>query len=148
MDNIWWVWMVIAAVFIVGEIFTAGFFLLWFGIGAGLAGLLAYVGVGLAWQIVTFIVVSVILFVFSRQFAERFSKQQPPGIGADRFVGQEGVVLEAIDPARNMGRVRVGQDEWRARSETGQTIAAEAWVKVVRVDGTHLVVTVSTREGE
>ena len=26
--NFWWIWMIMAAVFIVGEIFTAGFFLL------------------------------------------------------------------------------------------------------------------------
>ena len=37
----WMIWMIFAAVFIVGEMFTAGFFLLWFGIGAGVAGLLA-----------------------------------------------------------------------------------------------------------
>ncbi len=34
----WWVWMVLAAVFLIAEIFTAGFFLLWFSIGSAVAG--------------------------------------------------------------------------------------------------------------
>ena len=42
--EIWWIWMAIAALFIVGEIFTQGFFLLWFGIGAAVAGFLAILG--------------------------------------------------------------------------------------------------------
>ena len=38
-ENFWWVWIIFAALFIVGEIFTAAFFLLWFGVGAAVAGI-------------------------------------------------------------------------------------------------------------
>ena len=38
--QIWWLWFGLAAVFMLGEIFTEGFFLLWFGIGAALSGVL------------------------------------------------------------------------------------------------------------
>ena len=79
----WLIWMAVAAVFIIGEIFTLGFFLLWFGIGAAVAGILAIFGLGGSWQWGAFAVVSGVLFVLSRRFAERFSKKQPPGIGAD-----------------------------------------------------------------
>jgi len=138
--NIWWVWMVIAALFVIGEIFTAGFFLLWFGIGAAVAGILALLGLGAGWQWGTFIVVSGVLFGVSRRFAERFTKKQPPGIGADRFVGKQGVVLEEIDNVKNTGRVRIEKEEWRADSNTGEVIPVGKMVKVARLDGTHLVV--------
>ena len=94
--KIWWIWMIIAAIFVVGEIFTAGFFLLWFGVGAVVAGVLALLGLSFGWQLASFAVVSLVLFVMSRRFAERFSKKQPPGIGADRFIGKQGIVLEDI----------------------------------------------------
>ncbi len=94
--NIWWIWMVIAALFVIGEISTAGFFLLWFGIGAAVAGILALLGLGAGWQWGAFIVVSRVLFGVSRRFAERFTKKQPPGIGADRFVGKKAMALEKI----------------------------------------------------
>jgi membrane protein implicated in regulation of membrane protease activity len=138
--KIWWIWMIIAAFFVLGEIFTAGFFLLWFGIGAAIAGLLAMFGLSFGWQLGAFVVVSGVLFVVSRRFAERFSKKQPAGIGADRFIGLKGIVLEEIDNDKNTGRVRLKKEEWRADSETGEVIPAGKKVKVTKMDGTHIVV--------
>ncbi len=137
---IWIIWFVFAAIFIVGEILTAGFFLLWFGIGAAIAGVLAILGFNAGWQWGAFIVVSGTLFAISRRFAERFTKKQPPGIGADRFIGEVGVVLEEIDNIKNTGRVRIEKEEWRADSATGEIIKEGEKVKVVRMDGTHVVV--------
>ena len=144
--QIWWIWMALAALFIVGEIFTQGFFLLWFGIGAAVAGVLAILGLGVGWQLGAFVVVSGVLFVVSRRLAEKISKKQPPGIGADRFVGLEGIVLEKIDNVKNTGRVRVQKDEWRADSETGELIPEGAQIVVTRLDGTHMVVKIKEEE--
>lgn len=140
MDKIWIVWAVLAGIFFVGEIFTAGFFLLWFAIGAAVAAVLAGVGLSMPWHVGGFAVVSAVLFAFSRRFAERVTSAQPPGIGADRFVGEYGVVLEDIDETQNSGCVRVGQDEWRAQSDTGHVIAKGTRVQVVRMNGTRVVV--------
>jgi membrane protein implicated in regulation of membrane protease activity len=138
--KIWWLWMGLAAIFAVGEIFTEGFFLLWFAIGAALAGVLAILGLGGVWQWAAFVVVSGMLLAVSRRFAERFTSKQPPGIGADRFIGKTGVVLEEIDNVGNTGRARIDKEEWRADSDTGEKIPVGARVEVVRLEGTHLVV--------
>ena len=139
--KLWWIWMILAGLFVVGEIFTAGFFLLWFGVGAAVAGLLALFGLGPAWQWGGFFVVSFVLLIVSRRFAERFSKAQPPGIGADRFKGKRGIVLEDIDNIKNTGRVRLDKEEWRADSESDEVVISEGvGVEVVAMDGTHLVV--------
>ena len=105
--KLWWIWMIIAALFVVGEIFTAGFFLLWFGIAAAAAGILAVLGLSAGWQWGAFFVVSAVLYLVSRPFADRLTKKQPPGIGADRFIGKKGLVLEEVDNASNTGRVRL-----------------------------------------
>lgn len=145
--GIWLIWMVVAAVFVIGEIFTLGFFLLWFGIGAAVAGILAIFGLGGSWQWGAFAVVSGVLFVLSRRFAERFSKKQPPGIGADRFIDKKGVVLEEVDNIKNTGRIRMGKEEWRAESDTGEVIPVGKMVEVTRLVGTHVVVK-TLKEGE
>ena len=132
--KIWYIWMIIAALFVVGEIFTAGFFLLWFGIGAA------------GWQLGAFVLISGVLFVVSRKFAEKFTKTQPPGIGADRVIGKEGMVLEEIDNAKNTGRVRLKKEEWRADSDTGEVIPVGNQVEVIRMDGTRLVVKIKKGE--
>lgn len=139
LENYWWLWMVIAALFIVGEIFTAGFFLLWFGVGAIVAGLLCLAGFKMVWQLAAFVVLSTVLFAFSRKLGNRVAGKQP-GIGADRLVGEECVVLESIDSAANSGIVRRAEEKWRALSETGETIPVGRRVKVVDVRGTRLVV--------
>jgi membrane protein implicated in regulation of membrane protease activity len=144
--KIWYIWMIIAALFVVGEIFTAGFFLFWFGLGAAVAGVLAILGLGFGWQLGAFVLVSGLLFVVSRRFAERFSKKQPPGIGADRVIGKEGMVLEEIDNAKNTGRVRLKKEEWRAESDLGDVIPMGSQVEVIRLEGTHLVVKIIKKE--
>jgi len=63
---IWMLWMILAALCIIGEIFTAGFFLLWFGIGAAAAGAAALLGLGAAWQWGLFVVLTAVLFAVSR----------------------------------------------------------------------------------
>lgn len=145
--KIWWIWFAFAALCIIGEIFTAGFFLLWFGIGAAVAGVLALLGLNALWQWGSFIIISAVLFLISRRFAERVTKEQPPGIGADRTIGKKGVVLEEIDNAKNTGRVRLNKEEWKADSDTDEIIPVGQRVIVTRLDGTHLVVK-TLKEGD
>jgi len=139
----WWLWLALAAVFVIGEIFTAGFFLFWFGMGSAAAGILALLGLGPGWQWGAFIVVSGVLLAVSTRFAERYSKKQPPGIGADRFselIGKRGVVIEEINHQKNTGLIRIEKEEWRADSETSGVIPMGERVEVMKVAGTHLIV--------
>ena len=106
MDNLWFVWLIIGALFIVAEMFTAGFVLLWFGVGALVAGLLAMTGlVGLPLQIVVFLAVSILLTVASRTILERFFLRDSPGrelkTGVDSLPGRVGIVVEnSVGPTR------------------------------------------------
>lgn len=140
--------MVLAALFLVAEIFTAGFFILWFGVGAAVAGVLALLGLGPLWQWGAFVVVSGSLLPLSRRFAQAVTKDQPPGIGADRNIGLEGVVLQEIDNNTALGQIRINDDQWRARSSSGETIPLGCKVKVVSQEGTYLLVTPVQEEKE
>ena len=90
--------------------------------------------------------VSGILFVISRKFADKFTKSQPPGIGADRVIGKVGKVLVDIDNVNNTGRVQLKKEEWRADSDTGEVIPVGNQVEVIRLEGTHLVVKIKKGE--
>lgn len=139
--DIWLGWMILGTILVIAEIFTAGFFLLWFGIGAFVAGIVALTGGSQILQLLSFAVVSGLLFAASRKIAERITKPPTPGIGANRFLGKRGVVLERIDNITNTGIVRIDQDEWRAYSENDNVIIPEGkLVEVIDVRGTHLVV--------
>jgi membrane protein implicated in regulation of membrane protease activity len=139
-----WGWIVMALIFFAAEIFTAGFVLLCFGIGALAAAALAFFGLGLTWQLLAFIVVSSAAVLLSRPFAERVTSTGPQSLAGDRVLGKRAVVLQAIDPIANTGMVRVDTEEWRAESVDHSPIAKDSVVEVVAVEGVRLQVRRST----
>ena len=141
MDNeLWrWVWTGMAMVMGLGEIVTAGFFLLPFAIGAGLAAIASWFGLHGAVQWILFFGGSGVAMLFVRRFMRSQDKEDGLLIGPSRYIGMRAVVLETVDMASNTGRIRVEADEWRAISD-GDPIAEGATVEVVELRGTRLVV--------
>ena len=140
MDLIRWAWAFMALFFLIGELFTPGFILICFGIGAGAAAILAFLDVSLLWQFVAFAGVSGISILLSRPFARRVSNPAENVFGVDRVLGKEAIVLIAIDPETAHGRVRVDREEWLADSEDGSSIPDRTRVQVVGIEGTRLKV--------
>ncbi len=146
MDYLWYVWFVLAAIFIVAEMFTAGFVLLWFGIGAGVAGLLALTGViGLPFQIFIFLSVSVLLTIASRTIFEKFFLRDSPGrelkTGVEALPGRVGVVVETSSGPTHEGAVRVQGATWRAFPiDADERLQAGDQVLIERVEGASVYV--------
>ena len=61
----WPFWLIASAVFFVAEIFTTGFLIFWFGIGALAALLVSFFTANLFIQSIVFIAVSTILLIFT-----------------------------------------------------------------------------------
>jgi len=129
----------------IGEIFVAGtFFLLPFGLSALLAMLLSIVGAPIWLQWVTFVVVGVALFVVMLRWGQRFQAEQPlpVGVGADRLVGEIGLVTGSVpaEPTKS-GRVQIGAEDWAAESLGKVDIEVGTAVEVIKVRGTRVIVT-------
>ena len=140
MDNeIWrWIWIGAAAIFSVGEIFTAGFFMLPFAFGAVAAIPLAWLGVNEIIQLVVFLGVSIITLMVIQRFVKKGDEHQP-AVGANRFSGSVGLVIEDIDRITGVGRVRVETENWRATTD-GDPIPEGTEVRIVEIRGTRMVV--------
>ena len=142
----WIVWLVLAAIFIGIEALTPGFFLLWFGVGALAAALLALLGIGGAGaQIIVFLVVSVLLLVASRNVIDRFfhrtQSENQLKSGVETLVGQTATVVEASVGALNQGAVKVFGSVWTAFPTEGESPLEEGEsVAVDRIDGNTLYV--------
>jgi membrane protein implicated in regulation of membrane protease activity/DNA-binding ferritin-like protein (Dps family) len=133
-----WLWTGLALVMGIGEIFTAGFFLLPFAIGAAAAAVLSWLGVALLAQWLVFFGVSMFALVYLRQFISRQDEMDQPAVGANRWINARGIVLESIDPLASTGMVRILGEEWRATSDG--PVPAGAQVVVTEVRGARLVV--------
>ncbi|MYB45778.1 MAG: NfeD family protein [Acidimicrobiia bacterium] len=141
MDNeVWrWVWTGLALLMGLGEIVTAGFFLLPFAIGAGLAAVAAWVGAADIVQWLLFFVGTGLSFLYVRRFMRAQDEDGGLVVGPGRYVGMEALVLETIDTDANTGLIRVEAEEWRAVTD-GEPIDQGRKVEVAALRGTRLVV--------
>jgi len=122
---LWIFWTVLGAILIVAEIFTSGFVLLWFGIGALAAALLGIVGIdSLALQFLVFALVSTSLTAASRTiFLKYFSREktgQSLRSGVDALPGKIGTVVSSSRGALHEGAVKVFGSTWTAYPAPGE----------------------------
>lgn len=142
-DWLSWAWFIMAILFIIAEIFTTGFFLICFGIGAAVAALTGFLGFSPLAQFATFVAASAAVLLLVRPFASRITSPQNASVGIDRVLGKQGIVLETIDPANGVGVVRVDHERWSADAADGIPIAAGTMIEVVGLEGTHLKVRIA-----
>ena len=138
--EVWrWIWVGAFVVLGIGEMITAGLFMLPFAIGAGAAAILAWFEVAIWVQLVAFLIVSVAALWGMRRFAWR-SGEPSYAVGAKRYVDAVGTVTEDIDRVAGTGRVRLDTEQWRATTDADSAITAGTEVIVVDVRGARLVV--------
>ncbi|MBS1792905.1 MAG: NfeD family protein [Acidobacteria bacterium] len=145
-------WVILGVGLIVAEIFTLGFVLFWFGIGAFAAGLTGFLGFGFAWQFLVFAVVSTALTAMSRTiFSNYFSHTEENTIktGVDALPGKVGTVSAASRGALHEGAVKVFGSTWTAYPIDEETPLLEGEkVEVVAVKGSSIYVRKVTAEKE
>lgn len=135
-----WIWVIAAVVLAIGELLTAGFFLLPFAVGAGAAAVLAFLGASPVWQLLAFTVVSIVFLALLQRYAKREQDEEPQPVGATRYAGRSAIVHEAVNRRTGSGLVRMGTEEWRATTDGDAEIPEGVEVRVVAVRGTRLVV--------
>jgi len=133
---LWLVWVVVAVGLAIGEVLTPGLFFLGPVALAAVAAVVASAaGAGGVISVVVFLIGSVLSLAFLRPVARRHVRM--PAIsrtGTDALVGRRAVVTRRVDAAG--GRVRIGGEEWSARSYLdGEVYAEGATVDVVRIEG-------------
>lgn len=89
-------WLIALVVLLVIEAATLGLATIWFAGGALIALIAAMCGAGFVIQMVCFLVVSLILLIFTRPVAVRFLNKDTLKTNVDRVIGMEGIVAEEI----------------------------------------------------
>ncbi len=146
----WILWLVLGVGLIIAEVFTLGFVLLWFGVGAVAAALVGLMGGGFLLQFLVFAIVSVALTAMSRTIFAKYLSHGDGDLvkmGVDSLPGQIGTVTLASKGALKEGAVKVYGSTWTAFPEDGETELAEGEkVEVVSVKGSSIYVRRVVRE--
>lgn len=133
----WWVWIVLGLALIVLEMFTATFFILWFGMGAVLVGLLTWIAPGLPIesQLLGWAALSSLLAVlWFKVFKNRIPDKRWT---VEEVIGEVGMLTAPVAEFQK-GKVRfqkpvLGSEEWVCVASS--EIAAGERVRIVSVEG-------------
>jgi len=140
----WILWIILGVALIIAEIFTLGFVLFFFGIGAFAAALAGGLGFGFGLQFLVFASVSIVLTAMSRTiFAKYFSQDDENAVkmGMDSLPGQIGTVTLSSRGALQEGAVKVYGSTWTAFPIDDEMPLIEGEkVEVVRVQGSSIYV--------
>jgi membrane protein implicated in regulation of membrane protease activity len=132
----WLAWLIVAVALAVGEIATPGLFVLGpLALAACVSAVAAGLGAAVLWQIVIFGAGALATLLFVRPIARRHLRM-PAALrtGTDALVGARALVLERVD--EDGGRVKIGGEEWTARSfMAGQVLEPGTRVEVAKIEG-------------
>lgn len=134
-----WGWAIAAVVLAGLELHAPGAFFIWLAGAAAATSVLAFaLDSSWQWQVVHFVLLGIITVLLGRQsFGHRIALR-PSGKLNRRAEAMIGTTVTVVEPiAAGCGRVQVGDSPWPAR---GPDMAAGTTARIVRVDGTTLVV--------
>ena len=138
-------WLAAAVLLAVIELASLDFVLLMFAFGALSGAIVAGAGGPLWLQLAVFAGESLLLlFVFRPTLVNKLHAGPTLATGFQNLIGMSALVLEPVD-SRD-GRVRIGSDEWSARTHGSEAIEAGAEARVVSIDGATAVVTALNEE--
>ena len=139
------IWLLLLILFAIVEALTVGLVSVWFAAGALVALLSTFFTANVWLQIALFLLVSAAAMAVIRPLARKHVLPTVVPTNADRVIGQQAVVTEAIDNLNGTGAVVVFGVAWTARSEDGNPIPEGSTVIVKRIDGVKLFVTAETQ---
>ncbi|HZJ11592.1 MAG TPA: NfeD family protein [Methyloceanibacter sp.] len=134
-----WNWMILAAVLFVLELVAPGIFFMWFGLAAGVTGLIMFrYDISWQWQLIWFCGLSLasVLVVYRYLRKHPLESEQPLlNRRADQLIGHS---FDLVDPIVNgRGSIHSGDTIWRVE---GPELPVGTAVKVVGADGSVLKV--------
>lgn len=137
------VWLVVFIVMLGIEIATLGLTTIWFAGGALISTLVAAIGLPVYVQIPVFLVISVVLLLFTRPIAQKYFNKQRIRTNAEGLIGRKAVVTENINNSKGLGKAVINGQEWTARSaEDAVELEKETEATIVAIEGVKLILRV------
>lgn len=130
-------WLIVAIVLSIIELGTISLVSVWFIASALISLLLALFGFSLYIQIVNFVILGIILLIFTRKPLLKYLNKTKQKTNADRILDMTGLVTEEID-VDQPGEVKVDGKKWTAMAK--EKITKGKKVKILKIEGVKLLV--------
>lgn len=136
-------WFILTVVFIFVEANTVAVVSAWFAAGSLAAMIVSLLGGQIWLQAVVFLVVSAGLLLLLRPLVRKHFTPKLTKTNVDSIIGSTGVVTVEIKNNMATGQVKLGAMEWTARSTSGEVIPVGTLIKVDRIEGVKVFVSLA-----
>lgn len=139
--NMCWLWLAVCIVCFVVEACTLSLTTVWFGVSAFLMIFLSLFKINLVVQIFVFVVLSMLLLIFTRPvLAKKLSVKKTP-TNSDSLIQKECVVTKEITPL-SKGQVKIAGVgvEWQAESSDSSEIPVGTHCIIEEIRGATVIV--------
>ncbi len=138
----WHIWVIVALVFVIIEMFTTGFAVMCISFGCLFGAIASALDWELKWQLLLFAIGTALAFMTVRPLVYKFfyKKENEVKTNADALIGRKAVALERIEGELHPGRVKVDGDDWKAISLEAEPIEAGEAVEITAINSIILTV--------
>ena len=129
------IWLGLLIVFLIIEIITVGLTTIWMAGGTLVALIICLAGLNLWCQIISFLIVSFILLLFT------YINCHHEKTNYEQIIGKVVKITKKVDNLEETGAAVVNGLEWTARTKnTGEILNPGDFAKVVEISGVKLIV--------
>lgn len=132
-------WLIVAVVTAIVESLTPQLICIWFCLSAVVSAIVGQFTDSLWMTIIVFVVFSALLLFLTRPIVKQKISTKIQPTNYDRIIGKDAIVTEDINPAENVGQIKVDGQVWSAKST--EPIPQGSTVKIEAIEGVKAVVT-------
>lgn len=136
----WQFWLIVAGLFFVGEIFTLGFLIFWFGIGALFAMIVSFFTTNIIIQTTVFLITSTIFILATKPLVKKFVDVKNTNTNVFSIIGKKALVIKDIDPIHSSGQIKLNGEVWSAETENDEIIKEGSEIEVLKINGVKAIV--------
>ena len=137
----WYIWLILAGIFVIAEITTVGFLIFWLSLGSLCAMITSFFTDNIIIQTAVFVVTSALFIFFTRPLAKKLDKTDNPLVtNAFSIIGKRAIVIKEINPNQGVGQIKIDGQVWTAKSTNEEFISEGTEVLILSIDGVKAVV--------
>ncbi len=140
LNNLSWFWFVLAVIFAVIEINTMALTTIWFALASVIMAFVAFLPIPFRYQLLLFIVISAVLFVFLRKISVQWFSKKKEKTNVEAMAGKTALVTKKITKFEK-GEIKVDGIVWTAKTEDDSELNKNTECIIERIEGVTAVVT-------
>lgn len=134
-------WFLIFLILIIVEVLTINLSTVWFIIGSVFAFFSSFFTRNLNYQIIVFIVFTIISIILTKRFLTKVSNFKKINTNVDSIIGRTCLVTKDINNLLNQGEIVIDKNIWSALSKDDNVIIREGTkVKICDIKGVEVIV--------